>query len=66
MFERNGCRYGLLLEGDDVATAYRVHMFPTLYVIGPDGNVLFMEEGFHGNFDAAKQVIQAQRSQQSQ
>ncbi|TWT46068.1 Thiol-disulfide oxidoreductase ResA [Phycisphaerae bacterium RAS1] len=41
----NGYSYGLLLNGDDVAEAYKVNGIPTFYVIGPDGKVVFGGSG---------------------
>ena len=50
---RRGFTYGLLLEGDKVAKAYRVVGLPTTYVIGPDGRVLYAITGLYPNADAA-------------
>jgi len=41
-----GCTYPLLLNGDDVAKRYHVTAIPTLYVIGADGRIAHVEEGF--------------------
>ncbi len=46
-----GFTYGQLLEGDDVAQAYRVGGIPCYYVIGPDGKVAHAGAGFDPNLD---------------
>ncbi len=38
--------YGLLIRADDVAKAYKVRSYPTLVVIGKEGEILFRHEGF--------------------
>ena len=43
--DENGFTYGLLLEGDDVASAYKVSGIPTIYIIGRDGRIAFVEVG---------------------
>ena len=43
--KEQGCSYQVLLNGDDVSQAYEVHGFPTLFVIGPDGKVVYKERG---------------------
>jgi peroxiredoxin len=45
--------YGLLLNGDAVAKAYRVLGIPTLYIIGPDGKILHASSGFNAATDVA-------------
>jgi hypothetical protein len=40
-----GLTYGLLLDGDPVASAYGVSSIPTFYVIGVDGKILHREIG---------------------
>lgn len=41
-----GYTYGLLLEGDEVAEAYKVSGIPTFYVIGTDGKIVHHAVGF--------------------
>jgi len=41
-----GYTYGLLLEGEQVAKAYRVKAVPVFYVIGPDGKIIYRKTGF--------------------
>jgi cytochrome c biogenesis protein CcmG, thiol:disulfide interchange protein DsbE len=43
--KEQGCNYNVLLNGDEVSTAYEVQGFPTLYVIGPDGKIIYKERG---------------------
>jgi len=40
-----GYTYQLLVDGDEVAKAYNVNGLPTLYVIGPEGKVIYGEVG---------------------
>jgi len=40
-----GCTYNVLLNGDDVAAAYAVQGYPTMYVIGRDGKIVHKERG---------------------
>ncbi len=42
-----GYTYGQLLQGDVVANAYRVNGIPCLYVVGPDGKIIYATAGFH-------------------
>jgi thiol-disulfide isomerase/thioredoxin len=39
--------YGQLLEGDAVAADYKVSGIPCLYLIGPDGKVMYAVSGFN-------------------
>ncbi|CAN5646531.1 hypothetical protein BH24ACI3_BH24ACI3_00320 [soil metagenome] len=43
--KRSGYTYGLLLNGEAVANAYRVSSLPTLYVIGRDGKIIRQTKG---------------------
>ncbi len=43
--KRSGYTYGLLLNGEAVANAYRVPSLPTLYVIGRDGRIIRQTKG---------------------
>jgi peroxiredoxin len=47
VMKRNGCTYGLLLEGEKVAKSYNIGLFPTLCVIGRDGKVARVVEGYN-------------------
>jgi hypothetical protein len=40
-----GCTYDVLLNGDDVASAYQVQGYPTMYMIGRDGKIVHKERG---------------------
>lgn len=44
--EKNKFTYGLILRAGEIATAYKVSGWPTIYVIGADGKVLFAKGGF--------------------
>lgn len=44
----NGYDYQLLLKGDSVANKYKVQGWPTFYVIGADGKVLWGDVGLPG------------------
>jgi thiol-disulfide isomerase/thioredoxin len=48
---KNGYLYLLLLNGDEVAKRYKVNGIPTLYIIGPEGKILYGEVGFNENSD---------------
>lgn len=49
-----GFTYGLLLKGDEAAGKYGVDGIPAIYVVGPDGKVLYGSIGFAG-----EEVIEA-------
>ncbi|MBN2562941.1 MAG: TlpA family protein disulfide reductase [Phycisphaerae bacterium] len=57
--------YGLLLKADEVAKAYGISGIPTLYVIGPDGQILFVFEGFEPDIekDVARIITEALKSE---
>jgi thiol-disulfide isomerase/thioredoxin len=44
--EKNKFTYGLLLQGDGLATAYGISGIPTLVLIGPDGKIIHIGVGF--------------------
>jgi hypothetical protein len=46
MMKEKGITYGLLLNGDSVAATYHIPAFPTIYVIGPNGEVVGHVEGY--------------------
>jgi peroxiredoxin len=39
--EQRKFKYGLLLNGEDVAKTYQVSSLPTLYIIGGDGEIIY-------------------------
>lgn len=45
LMDRNGCEVPLLLNAETMVEAYGVTTFPTVYVIGADGQVLFRAIG---------------------
>jgi len=51
--EEKGFTYELLLKGESIMQAYGATGLPTLYVIGPDGEVLHAKRGFAPGFDDA-------------
>lgn len=57
----NKYTYGLLLKGDDTAKAYRVKVFPSYFVIGKAGEIVYATNGFDEKttFPAIKQAIEA-------
>lgn len=50
--------YGLLLNADDVATAYKVSGIPTFYIIGRDGKIAYVGVGFSGSTDEMEEAIE--------
>jgi len=58
VMKAGGFTYGHLLGGDAIAPAYRVRGVPTVYVIGPDGKVLYAESGgFVGQENQIRDVV---------
>jgi len=55
-FREENYTYGLLLNGDSVANAYRVTGIPTFYVIGPDGAIVHRSVGAAGE-EVLRKVI---------
>jgi thiol-disulfide isomerase/thioredoxin len=45
MMQKKGYTYGLLLNGGEVASSYIIFGWPTFYLIGDDGTILFRIEG---------------------
>ena len=45
-FKDNNLNYTLLLKGDESAKAYRVKKYPTLFVIGKEGEVVYSAAGY--------------------
>lgn len=43
--------YRLLLNGDDVANKYHLSSFPTIYIIGKDGKILYTYEGYSDSLE---------------
>lgn len=53
-----GYTYRLLLNGDEVAKEYRVNSIPTLYIVGPDGKILYGEVGYRPeSYPKLEQII---------
>lgn len=52
--------YGLLLKADDVAKTYRVKAYPTYFVIGKDGQVVYSTAGYDDKtFPAIRTAVDA-------
>lgn len=47
--QNNKYTYGLLLNADDTASKYKITGIPALFVVGPDGKLLFAEVGSNAN-----------------
>ena len=56
--QRNDYTYGLLTAGDKMAKQFKVTSLPTLYVIGPEGKVLYGMIGSDIDYDKISQLIQ--------
>lgn len=52
--------YSLLLEGDTTAEIYQVSSLPTLYIIGADGNILYVGVGVESEDNEKKPSEQMQ------
>ncbi len=57
---KRGVTYTVLLGGKDTAKAYRVSGYPTLYIVGKDGNIVFTQVGYgKGTEEELEEVIKA-------
>ncbi len=55
---KRGVTYTVLLGGKDAAKEYRVSGYPTIYIVGKDGNILFTQVGYgKGTEDRLEEVI---------
>ena len=54
-FKENGYDWDLFLKGDSVARLYEVKGYPTTYVVGPDGKIIFKERG--AKADPASRIL---------
>lgn len=57
IFKQLGCTYRLLLNGDPLVSLYDVKGYPVLYVIGPDGKIIFKERGAKANQASSVQAV---------
>jgi len=48
---KNGATYPCLLKGEAVAGRYNVRSLPAIYVIGPDGTVVYARSGYESGFE---------------
>ncbi len=57
---KRGVTYTVLLGGKDVAKEYHVSGYPTMYIIGKDGKILFNQIGYgEGTEEKLEEVIKA-------
>lgn len=56
-FKDNNLTYTLLLKGDESAKAYRVKKYPTLFVVGKEGEVVFTISNYDDK--SAKEITDA-------
>jgi thioredoxin-related protein len=56
--DKRGVNYTVLLEGKEVAKAYRVSGYPTMFLIDKEGNIVFIQQGYGKSVDKQlKKVI---------
>jgi len=48
---KHGATYSCLLKGEAVAGRYNVRSLPAIFVIGPDGTVIYTRSGFENGFE---------------
>lgn len=56
-FKKAGCKYELILNGDETAKKYKVFAYPTIYIISPDGKVAFRQAGAEDIVNRASEKI---------
>ena len=56
--KENNYTYGLVVQGDEAAKAYKVNAIPTLAVVGKDGKLLHIQTGMGGGEDALVAIIE--------
>jgi thiol-disulfide isomerase/thioredoxin len=47
-----GYTYGLLINGEEAARAFKVSVFPTIYLISKEGKIVYAERGIRETFEA--------------
>lgn len=45
LMTKKGYRYGLLLNGEQIAESYKVTTLPVVYIVGVDGKIIYCHEG---------------------
>jgi cytochrome c biogenesis protein CcmG, thiol:disulfide interchange protein DsbE len=45
LMKQKGYSYQLLLNGEQIAEAYKVTMLPVVYIVGLDGKIIYCREG---------------------
>lgn len=53
LMKEKGFKYPTLLNGDEIAKLYKVSGFPTIYVVGRDGKILYAQAGYYPQLDEA-------------
>jgi len=48
----NNFTYSLFTKGEATARSFQVDVFPTIYLIGKDGKIIFAEKGIRDDFEA--------------
>ena len=48
---KRGITYTVLMDGKDVATSYHVSGYPTMYLVGKTGKIIFVQEGYGKDVD---------------
>lgn len=57
--KKKGYTYELLVEGDRAAEDYHITGIPTFYVIGPKGDIIYVQEGYHaGEEDKLVEIVE--------
>lgn len=49
--KQNKYTYGLMLNSEEIARQYSIMAYPTFILIGPDGKILFRDQGFSQNVE---------------
>lgn len=50
---KRGVNYSVLFAGENVAKDYRVSGYPTMYLIGKDGKIIYVQDGYSKDFEKA-------------
>lgn len=56
--ERNAYTYPIIPDADPIAASFKIEAYPTFFIIGKDGRVVFAERGFRNNaYDEWAEII---------
>ena len=58
--KRRGVTHPTALDDGTIQSSYRVDVYPTLVVVGPEGKIQFAEEGVHGP-EELHEIVEAAR-----